>query len=81
MFFSVDRIVGSKAELMGEDRSPLTVPVAMLPPGTREGDMLFYSKNGFSAAPEKTAERRSRVADMLAQMLKMPDGGEPGGKP
>ncbi len=73
MFFSVDRIVGGKAELMGEDRSPLTVPVNMLPPGTREGDMLFYGKDGFCAAPDKTAERRGRVADMLGKMLHMTD--------
>ena len=76
MFFSVDRIGGETAELMGEDKRSLTVPVSLLPAGTREGDMLFYGREGFVAAPEKTAERRSRVADMLGKLLDMPDGTE-----
>lgn len=73
MFFSVDRIIDGKAELIGEDKRPLTVPVSMLPPGTREGDMLYYANGAFTPAPDKTAERRSRVADMLERLLYMPD--------
>lgn len=69
MYFSVDRIVNGKAELMGEDKRPLSVSVELLPPGTKEGDMLFYGSHGFVAAPDKTAERRGRVADMLEQLL------------
>lgn len=73
MFFSVDRIISGKAELIGEDKRPLAVPVDMLPPGTREGDMLYYSNGAFTPALDKTAERRSRVADMLERLLQMPD--------
>lgn len=73
MFFSVDRIVQGKATLVGEDKKPLEVPVAMLPPGAREGDMLYYGKAGFEPAPDKTAERRSRVAGMLELLLERPE--------
>lgn len=73
MFFSVDRIISGKAELMGEDRRTLAVLLEMLPPGTREGDMVFYGKDGFSPAPDKAAERRSRVAEMLGHLLHTSD--------
>lgn len=70
MFFSIDRIImGGKAELIGEDRKPLQVPVDMLPEGAKPGDVLFYSNGKFTPAPEKTAERRSRVAGMLGMLL------------
>ncbi|MDL2214162.1 DUF3006 domain-containing protein [Clostridia bacterium OttesenSCG-928-O13] len=76
MFFSVDRIVSGKAMLIGEDKRPLEVSVDLLPPGTKEGDMLFYGKDGFSPAPDKTAERRTRVAGMLGTLLQMEDDAE-----
>lgn len=69
MFFSIDRIVSGKAELIGEDRKPLQVPVDMLPEGAKAGEMLFYSNGKFTLAPDKTAERRSRVAGMLGALL------------
>ncbi len=70
MFFSVDRIISGRAVLIGQDGKPLEVPVNMLPNGTKEGDMLYYGKDGFTPAPEKTAERRSRVAGMLGVLLR-----------
>ena len=73
MFFSVDRFEGDMAELIGEDGKPLAVPADSLPPGTREGDMLYYGREGFTLAPDKTAERRARVADMLERLLSLPE--------
>ncbi len=72
MFFSVDRIVSGQAELIGEDGKPLRVPASMLPPGAKNGDMLWYENGSFTAAPDKTAERRQRVAGMLGQLLHHP---------
>lgn len=70
MYFSVDKISGKLAELVGEDKKPLTVKTSMLPPGTRQGEMLYYNKGRFFAAPDKTAERRTAVANMLEKLLK-----------
>lgn len=69
MFFSIDRIVGDIAVLIGEDGRALEVPVAMLPVGAKAGEMLYHGNEGFSLAPDKTAERRSRVAGMLELLL------------
>lgn len=69
MFFSIDRIVDGVAMLIGEDRKPLEVPAHMLPNGAKEGDTVRYRNGMFFPAPEKTAERRAMVADMLALLL------------
>ncbi|MGD9560476.1 MAG: DUF3006 domain-containing protein [Oscillospiraceae bacterium] len=70
MYFSIDRFEGERAVLMGEDGKPLEVGRAMLPDGARAGDMLYYHKGRFVLAPDKTGERRERVADMLGQLLR-----------
>jgi hypothetical protein len=73
VFFSIDRFEGETAVLIGEDRRPLEVPVSLLPQGAKPGEMLFYGKDGFSPAPEKTAERRGRMAAILEKLLKQGD--------
>lgn len=73
MYFSIDRISQGRAVLIGEDGQPLEVPADMLPAGAREGDMVFYDTVGFVPAPDKTRERRSRVADMLGKLMDMPE--------
>ncbi len=70
MFFTVDRVIPGGAVLVGEDGKTLKVSVHMLPQGAKEGEMLFYGKDGFTLAPEKTAERRSRMAGMLGELLR-----------
>ena len=69
MLFSVDRIIGGTAVLIGEDQKPLEVPLSMLPQGTKSGDMLYYEENCFQQAPEKAAERREAIAEMLGKLL------------
>ncbi|NLW78788.1 MAG: DUF3006 domain-containing protein [Ruminococcaceae bacterium] len=70
MFFSIDRMASGRAVLMGEDGKPLEVGIDLLPPGAKAGDMLYYDKGRFTAAPEKTRERRERMADVLARLLR-----------
>lgn len=73
MYFSVDRIIKKRAVLIGEDKKPLEVPLDMLPGGIKTGDMLYYDRGGFILTPDKAAERRERVAEMLEVLLKTPD--------
>lgn len=69
MLFSLDRVVGKTAVLMGEDNKPLEVPLDMLPKGAKNGEMFWYEKGRFTPAPDKAAERRERVSGMLATLL------------
>ena len=73
MYFSIDRILGPAAVLIGEDGKPLDLPVSFLPEGSKPGDMLFYEEGKFTPAPEKAKERRERVAGMLGILLKHED--------
>ncbi len=69
MLFSIDRIVSKTAVLLDERGQPLEVPVAMLPPGARPGEMVDYQNNTFSYASQKTAMRRETMAAVLGQLL------------
>ena len=73
MYFSIDRVVGKTAHLIGEDQKPLDVPVAMLPAGAKNGDMVRFKDGVFLCAPQKTEERRAHMADMLETLLKRGD--------
>ncbi|MDL2294469.1 DUF3006 domain-containing protein [Ruminococcaceae bacterium OttesenSCG-928-D13] len=70
MYFSIDRKIGQRAMLTGEDRKPLEVPLEMLPPGAKEGDMLLYEGGKFYPAPGKADERRRQVGEALAMLLR-----------
>lgn len=78
MYFSIDRKTGGKAMLVGEDKKPLEVPLAMLPPGAKEGEMLLYQNGKFLPAEDKTKERRERVSETLAMLLKRGDAVDDG---
>ena len=73
MLFSIDRIVGKTAELVGEDRKMLTVPSKMLPKNARAGDMLRYENGVFLPAPDAAAARRAAVSEMLSILLHTDD--------
>lgn len=73
MYFSVDRIVGRKATLIGEDKKPMQVPLTFLPRGTKAGDMLLYRDRHFEKAEEKQRERREGIADKLSKLLGLKD--------
>ena len=72
MLFSIDRIIGKTAELIGEDGKALQVPSNMLPKNARSGDMLDYREGAFQPAPDKAEERRERVGEMLSMLLRRP---------
>ena len=60
------------------------VPECRLPQLAMSDDFLSQLKAQLNAAaPDKTAERRSRVADMLERLLHMPedDGPDAAGEP
>ncbi|MFV0413059.1 MAG: DUF3006 domain-containing protein [Oscillospiraceae bacterium] len=69
MYYSVDRIEGNIAALIGEDGSSLMAAVEELPYGTHEGDMLLLEGGSFAAAPEKTQQRRAEIQSLLDQLL------------
>lgn len=69
MYFSIDKIEGDKATLIGEDRKPLVVPLSLLPEGSQSTGMLKYQDGAFHAAPQKTAEQQKKIAGMLSQLL------------
>lgn len=77
MFFSIDSIIGGYAILVGEDGRPVDVPAANLPAGAKSGDMVFYSDGKFRPAPNKTAQRRERVAGTLELLLRHGDEAAP----
>ena len=70
----VDRIEDGRHAvlLVGEAEVELVVDVALLPEGTAEGDWL---RIGLSADPERTAQRRSAVADRLERIRRTRRGG------
>lgn len=69
MYYSVDRIEGNIAALVGEDGSSFMAAVEELPYGTHEGDMLLLAEGAFTAAPEKTHQRRAEIQGLLDQLL------------
>ncbi len=69
MLFSIDRFVSKTAVLVDERGQPLEVPVGMLPPGAKPGEMVDYQNGKFLYAPEKTAMRRETIATVLGQLL------------
>ena len=72
MQVSIDRIEGTMAVLIprDEDSLKITVPVAVLPPGSREGDILTLT---LTPDREATLAARERVA-ALRERLKTQQG-------
>ena len=78
MLFSIDRIVGKTAVLIDERGKPMDVPLRMLPPGAKAGQMVEYENGQFGFAHEKAAMRRETMAEVLGQMLARGDEIESG---
>ena len=55
----------------------MDVPTANLPAGAKSGDMVFFSDGKFRPAPNKTAQRRERVAGTLELLLRHGDEAAP----
>jgi len=80
-YFSVDRLEGDFAVLVGDDRSSIDVPLRVLPAGIREDQVLRVPVAGGApqwaqAAPDD-AERSRRIARAKAALeeLKRQDPG------
>lgn len=69
MFLSVDSITDGMALLIDDEGQTLELPVDFLPEGTREGDMLFYGRDGLVPAPDETEVRRAQAAGLLDALL------------
>ena len=69
MFYSVDRIEGPLAVLQDDEGENRTVPLAELPEGLREGDVLCWEGESWRPAPEERDRRRTAsqaLLDLLA---------------
>ncbi len=73
-FLTLDRIEGDTAILMTESRETLRLPLAALPPGAREGDVLRRGGGGYLADKDETARRKKRNARLFAALQKPPEG-------
>jgi hypothetical protein len=69
MKVSIDRIGEGIAVLVTRDNDPeqIRVPVSLLPPGCREGDVLTLT---LEADPAETAAARVRVAGLIENLKK-----------
>jgi hypothetical protein len=54
------------ASLITDDGLELIVPLAVLPPGTRDGDVLLIR---FEQDPDARAERRQRIAELQEKLF------------
>jgi len=70
MRFCVDRIEGDVAVLSGDGGETVNVPLASLPEGVREGDVLRYDDGVWVPDPDETARRAERVRGKLNRLFK-----------
>lgn len=70
---TIDRIEGELAVLlMGEDgRVKVNMPLVLLPPGSREGDILTIS---IERDPEATRQAKDRVSGLMEKLKKKGQG-------
>ena len=68
--YAVDRIEGGMAlcECL-ETGSRLTVDIAHLPPGVKEGDIVRQDGDGFVLDQAQTEDRRKRLKDRLDRLF------------
>ena len=69
MYYSVDRVEGAIAVLEDEDGNLSHVPLASLPEGVKETDVLSFQDGAWEPALDEAARRRERIL-RLQQMLR-----------
>ena len=72
MYYSVDRITGQVAVLVGEDETLLEAPLPALPAGVKTGDVFVREEGVFVFSRDMTDARRAAAEQMLRALL----GGE-----
>ena len=66
----VDRIEGETALCEQADRTMLSIPLAQLPEGVREGDCLICRDGAYTIDTEEAARRRKQNSDRLLRLMK-----------
>lgn len=74
MYYSVDKMEHGIAELLDDEGNVKVVEASFLPAGVREGDVVYYEENRYTAAPYETERRRKETQEILKRLLG--DGGE-----
>jgi hypothetical protein len=71
MNLSIDRIEEGVAVLIGrgDESMRLTIPATLLPPGSREGDILTFT---LERDPAATGSAKKRTAEMIEKLKKNP---------
>lgn len=69
MYYSVDAMESGTARLVDDAGGSMLAPVAELPSGTAQGDVLERRDGMWHAAPEETQRRKACAALLLQQIL------------
>lgn len=70
MIYIVDRMEGDWAVLEDENRQMSDLPLADLPAGIREGDLLEQGPQGWTLRPELRAQRLARNRALLEKRMR-----------
>ena len=68
MVLSIDRIEGSFAICIDERQGRHSIPLASLPMGAGEGDILRRTENGYQLEPQETGRRRKAASERLSRL-------------
>lgn len=68
--YSVDRIEGDYAVLVGEDKSNVTVSLDRLPAGIKEGNVLRFEGGAYSLDSAEEQQRRSRILALQEKLCR-----------
>lgn len=68
MIYTVDRMEGDWAVLEDEGRKMSDVPLAQLPAGLREGDLLEHNGEGWTLRPDLRENRLARNRALLDKL-------------
>lgn len=68
-FWSIDRLEGSFAVCEGDDRQQKEIPLADLPEGVNEGDILCLVDGEYRIDREETQRRREENRRLLESLL------------
>ncbi|MBE6773475.1 MAG: DUF3006 domain-containing protein [Ruminococcaceae bacterium] len=70
MKLTVDRIEEDFAVLEKEDMSHESIPVSLLPAGTKEGSVLTFDGTTYTLDPDAEAEARARIISKQRSIFK-----------
>ena len=70
MTYSVDRIENGRAVCEDKNQNIISIEILLLPDGVREGDIIETTEKGFAIRRNETDERRKKLAEMQANLIK-----------